>query len=101
MREDSVIVDKILLTTSTSFTFPDNTVIGPGECARGSANPPAPVVSVSRSGSDVSISWNTGAIGTLQEAATIGGAWQNAAGTGNPRVVQPGGATKFYRVAIP
>lgn len=101
MREDSVIVDKILLTTDVNFTFPNNTVLGPAESARGSANPPPPAVKIERSGSDVIVSWDTGNIGTLQEADDVTGPWQPAPGGTNPYTVQASAARKFYRVVIP
>jgi glycosyl hydrolase family 115/PA14 domain-containing protein/flagellar associated repeat protein/Big-like domain-containing protein len=101
MREDSVIVDKILLTTDVNFTFPNNTVIGPAESARGSASPPPPRVSITRSGPTVTISWNTGSVGTLQETDQIGGTWQNTTGATNPYNVEATGAAKFYRVTVP
>ena len=101
MREDSVIMDKILLTTDVNLNLNPNTVIGPAESARGSANPPPPVVSIARTGSSVAISWSTGAVGTLQEADRVTGPWQNTLGGANPYTTQADGAAKFYRVTIP
>jgi hypothetical protein len=101
MREDSVIVDKILLTTDTTFTFPNNTVLGPAESARGSANPDPPMVSITRSGADVTISWTTGNVGTLQETDDLTRAWQNTTGAANPYTAPASGAAKFYRVTVP
>jgi len=101
MREDSVIVDKILLTTDANFTFPNNTVLGPGESARGTGNPPRPVARIERSGSDVTVSWNTGNIGTLQEADDVTGPWGPTPNGANPYTTPASGAKKFYRVSVP
>jgi len=101
MREDSVIVDKILLTTDANFTFSPNTVLGPAESGRGSNMPPPPIVKIERSGSAATISWSTGSVGTLQEADQITGPWQPTSDAANPYPVTTSASNKFYRVVIP
>lgn len=56
--------------------------------------PPAPTLSVSRSGSNVVVTY---AGGKLQSSDTVSGAWKDEAGA-SPLAVQPTSAARFYRV---
>jgi len=101
MREDSVIVDKILLTTDTANIFPINTVLGPEETSRGDQ---APVrVNITFASGNVTLSWNLpAAIGRLQQADQVTGLWSDVDGADPNGTVLPANAMqKFYRVAIP
>ena len=102
MREDSVIVDKILLTTDTANIFPVNTVIGPDETPRGDLTPPA-LVNIAFAGGNVTISWNVPAgLGRLQQADQVKGTWSDVSGADpSGTVLAAKGMQKFYRVAIP
>ncbi|HXJ59155.1 MAG TPA: PA domain-containing protein [Verrucomicrobiae bacterium] len=44
----------------------------------------------------ISISWTGG--GVLQETTTLGGTWSDSTDQTNPQLVQPAGASKFYRI---
>jgi hypothetical protein len=48
------------------------------------------------SGGRISISWTGG--GVLQEAGALGGVWSDSTDQSNPQLVQPSGASKFYRI---
>ena len=87
--------------TDVNFTFPNNAVLGPGESAHGSANPPPPVVRIERSGADIIVSWDTGNVGTLQQAEDVIGEWQPTPSGANPYTVKASASRKFYRVVIP
>ncbi len=53
-----------------------------------------PTLSVARSGSNLVVTYSGG---TLQSVDTLTGVWQNESGA-SPLMIQPAGATKFFRV---
>lgn len=58
----------------------------------------APKLSISRSGTNVTIAWDAAATGfTLQAAPAVTGAWSNL-GTQNPTTVPIGNANQFFRL---
>jgi hypothetical protein len=90
MREDGMIVDKVVITTDPAFT---PTGQGPAE-TRPSGEPPK--LSVARVANGITISW-TGS-GTLQQADAITGPWTGAPSQSNPQTVALTGTARFYRV---
>ena len=102
MREDSTSVDKILLTTNTTFTLAPLTIVGPDATPATDATPPA-LINIAPSGGNVTISWNVPAgIGRLLQADEVIGPWSPVTGA-NPsgHTVPANTARKFYRVVIP
>jgi hypothetical protein len=102
MREDSVLVDKLLLTTDSAFVLAPNTILGPVENPRGDATPQAQVA-ITRDGGDVTISWNVPAgLSRLQQADDITGQWTDVSNAEPSGYTVPANAAKkFYRVAVP
>ena len=102
MREDSVIVDKILLTTNSTFIVSPNTVFGPDETPTIDATPPVLLTIIYASG-NVTVSWNLPAgVGTLQHADEVTGMWTDVAGASSSGyTVAASAAKKFYRVFVP
>ncbi|MBM3836040.1 MAG: hypothetical protein FJ403_22805 [Verrucomicrobia bacterium] len=90
MREDGMIVDKVVVTTDAAFT---PTGLGPDE-TRPSTE--AVKLTVSRGTTGISISW-TGS-GRLQQADAVTGPWTDAPSQSNPQTVTATGTAKFYRV---
>jgi hypothetical protein len=92
MREDGMILDKMLVTTNTGFVPIGS---GPPETPRGAGVAPRFSPSVLSAGK-VMISW-TGA-GTLQQTDSLSPPdWRDAPSQVNPMTVQATG-TRFYRV---
>lgn len=90
MREDGMIVDKVVITPDLNFV---PTGQGPAETRPGGE---APKLAVTRSTTGLSISW-TGA-GSLQQADAIIGPWADAPSQSNPQTVTATGSARFYRV---
>jgi hypothetical protein len=88
MREDGMIVDKVVITTDPAFVPAGK---GPDE-TRGAP----PRLTVSRTGGTITIEW-TGS-GTLEEADSVSGPWTDSANQNNPQNVTATAAAKFYRV---
>jgi hypothetical protein len=89
MREDGFAVDKILLTSSASYT-PAGT--GPTESAL-LAGPP---ITITRTSSGVTLTWSGG--GTLQQSTSPSGPYINIPGATSPYPVTPTGTQNYYRV---
>lgn len=93
MREDGLIVDKLLLTTNPNFV-PEG--LGPAESGKDGIR-----LSISRTATGIQISWG-GTAGTLQSAPSVNGPWTAAASQANPQTIplvnlNPRTAT-FYRL---
>jgi len=98
MREDSVVVDKLLLTTNAAFVISPNTGIGPVESPREGGS--APTIAILRTGGDVVLTWdNAGA--ALEAADNITGPWAQVSGATSGYRVAAASARKFYRAVIP
>ncbi len=89
MREDGFTVDKLLLTSDSGFVPTDS---GPAE----SPVVEGPVIIVTRSGTDLILSWPGG--GTLQSSTNVVGTYVDIPGSSSPFNVVPVGAQKYYRV---
>ena len=100
MREDSVVVDKLLLTTDPAFVISPNTGIGPAQSRREGDPLPTVALSISRSGTDVVLTWDNAAA-ELQAADELTGSWTTITGATSGYRVSAAGARKFYRAVIP
>ena len=89
MREDGMIVDKVIITSDPNFT---PTGEGPAETRPG-GEPAKMTITLSATG--VVISW-TGS-GTLQQADAVTGLWADV-GSQSPQTLAIGGTAKFFRV---
>jgi hypothetical protein len=90
MREDGLIVDKILITTNPNYT---PTGLGPAESGTGEVQPE---LAISRSGNQITIAWS--GPGTLESADNILGSWTPVAGATSPFTTAATGSAKFYRL---
>jgi hypothetical protein len=98
MREDSVVVDKFLLTTDAAFVISPNTAVGPAESPREGGGPAT--LSISRAAGDVILTWdNPSAV--LESADEITGSWAPVTGATSGYRVAAGGARRFYRAVVP
>jgi regulation of enolase protein 1 (concanavalin A-like superfamily) len=90
MREDGLIVDKILLTTNPNYI---PTGVGPAESGTGESQPE---LLITRSGNQITITWAGN--GILESADNILGPWNPVAGASSPFPVTTSGNSKFYRL---
>lgn len=91
MREDGMIVDKILITTDPNLVVSG---VGPDESIHVGGEPPK-LAAVQVAGG-LRISW-TGS-GTLEQADAVTGPWTNAPDQANPQTVGISGTAKFFRI---
>jgi len=98
MREDSVVVDKLLLTTDAAFVISPNTGVGPAESPREGGGPLT--LNISRAGGDVILTWDN-ASAALEAADNITGPWTQVSGATSGYRVTAASARKFYRAVVP
>jgi hypothetical protein len=91
MRVDGFTVDKLLLTSAGGFTPTD---AGPAE----SQVVVGPAIGVTRSGTDLILSWSWLGGGTLQASTNVVGPYVDIPGSSSPFHVVPAGAQNYYRV---
>lgn len=90
MREDGLIVDKILLTTNPNY-IPNG--LGPVESQRAGVR-----LSVAWTATGVQIGWD-GNDGTLESAPTVEGPWTPTANQANPQIIATANSSAtFYRL---
>jgi hypothetical protein len=88
MREDGILMDKIILTTDAAFT---PTGIGPAESQQAST---APTLSIGRNGANIVITYT----GTLLSAPTVKGSYTPVPGaSGGSHTVSPTNTQQFFR----
>jgi hypothetical protein len=88
MRQDGFDFDKLLITSNPNYS-PTN--LGPPESALA-----GPAITVTRSGSNLSLSWF--GPGTLQSSTNVTGPYADVPSATNPQTVTPSGTHEFFRV---
>lgn len=99
MREDSVIVDKVLLTTDPEFVLSPNTQIGPAESERAFVGATVRLT-ISRVADDVVITWDNPSA-QLEAVDDLTGNWNVITGAASGYRVRAEEARKFYRAVVP
>lgn len=94
MREDGVIVDRILLTTDAAYVPSGN---GPASASRGIVAPTISLRSV-RVGNNLTLSWD--GAGALQGATSVTGVW-NLVSTNSPVVTNTASGSSYFRLNVP
>jgi len=90
MREDGFIIDKLLITSNSTY---QPAGAGPNESPRGGAFS----VAIARSGNQLVITWSGAA--TLQSSDRISGGWEDETNASSPFQITPAsGGTRFYRL---
>ena len=94
MREDGVVLDRVLLTTDSAYVPSSN---GPAEAGRSIV---APVITLRslKAGNSLTLSWD--GAGALQGSTTVTGVW-NMVSTNSPVTTNTASGSSFFRLNVP